>query len=86
MGGEAVAQSFTHIIVDEVHERDKLSDFLLTVLRDMLDRLGNHHHSVAVIAIHVAGSVADPDSGSGAFLTTGTRDGYIIRIRDTDPG
>ena len=38
MGGESVAQSFTHIIVDEVHERDKLSDFLLTVLKDMLER------------------------------------------------
>jgi hypothetical protein len=67
MGGEAVAQSFTHIIVDEVHERDKLSDFLLTVLRDMLDRLGIHH----------CASVADPDPGSGALLTPGTgiRDG-----------
>jgi hypothetical protein len=69
MGGEAVAQSFTHIIVDEVHERDKLSDFLLTVLRDMLDRLGHHHHPayLAVVAfVHVAGSVADPDPGTCA--------------------
>ncbi len=54
-----MAQSFTHIIVDEVHERDKLSDFLLTVLRDMLDRLGNR-----------GVSVSDPDPGSGAFLTS----------------
>jgi hypothetical protein len=60
MGGEAVAQSFTHIIVDEVHERDKLSDFLLTVLRDMLDRLGRWYYCA---------SVADPDPGSSAFLT-----------------
>jgi len=33
-----VAQTFTHSIVDEIHERDKLSDFLLIVLRDILDR------------------------------------------------
>ena len=28
--------SVTHIIIDEVHERDRFSDFLLTVLRDAL--------------------------------------------------
>ena len=28
--------SITHIIIDEVHERDRFSDFLLTVLRDAL--------------------------------------------------
>ncbi|KAI3728618.1 hypothetical protein L6452_17257 [Arctium lappa] len=26
----------THIIVDEIHERDRFSDFMLTILRDML--------------------------------------------------
>jgi hypothetical protein len=33
-------------------------------------------------------NVADPDPGSGAFLTPGSgiRDGYKIRIRDPDPG
>ena len=28
----------THIFVDEVHERDKFSDFLLIALRDALPR------------------------------------------------
>ncbi len=27
----------THIVVDEVHERDKNTEFLLIVLRDMLE-------------------------------------------------
>ncbi|XP_008451835.2 DExH-box ATP-dependent RNA helicase DExH6 isoform X3 [Cucumis melo] len=31
-----VASDLTHIIVDEVHERDRYSDFILTILRDLL--------------------------------------------------
>ena len=28
----------SHVIVDEIHERDKLSDFLLIILKDLLSR------------------------------------------------
>ena len=38
MGGLEALSSVTHIIVDEIHERDKFSDFLLTVLRDALKK------------------------------------------------
>ncbi len=33
MSGRQVLKTITHILVDEIHERDKFSDFLLTVLR-----------------------------------------------------
>ncbi|XP_017315800.1 3'-5' RNA helicase YTHDC2 isoform X2 [Ictalurus punctatus] len=39
MAGDAVLSSVTHIIVDEVHERDGLTDFLLTKLRDVLQKM-----------------------------------------------
>ncbi|WOK99561.1 DExH-box ATP-dependent RNA helicase DExH6 [Canna indica] len=29
-------QEITHVIVDEIHERDRFSDFMLTILRDLL--------------------------------------------------
>ncbi|XP_068103375.1 3'-5' RNA helicase YTHDC2 isoform X2 [Hyperolius riggenbachi] len=35
MGGDSTLSTVTHIIVDEVHERDRFSDFLLTKLRDV---------------------------------------------------
>ena len=38
MGGDAALGTLTHIIVDEIHERDRFSDFLLTVLRDTLNK------------------------------------------------
>ena len=38
MGGLEALNSISHIIVDEIHERDKFSDFLLTVLRDALKK------------------------------------------------
>ena len=41
MGGDAVLSTITHIIVDEVHEREAMSDFLVTVLRDSLARHRN---------------------------------------------
>lgn len=31
-------QGITHIVVDEVHERDRFADFMLILLRDMLPR------------------------------------------------
>lgn len=41
MSGDAVLESLTHIIIDEVHERDKLSDFLLICLRESLRKGAN---------------------------------------------
>ncbi|XP_072938114.1 3'-5' RNA helicase YTHDC2-like [Epargyreus clarus] len=38
MAGESALTGVTHIFVDEVHERDKFSDFLLVALRDALPR------------------------------------------------
>ena len=38
MGGTNSLNSVTHIIVDEVHERDRFSDLLLTVLRELVPR------------------------------------------------
>ena len=37
-GGLDILESLTHIIIDEIHERDSMSDFLITVLRDALIR------------------------------------------------
>lgn len=38
MGGDSALTGVTHILVDEVHERDKFSDFLLIALRDALPK------------------------------------------------
>ncbi|KAL2100516.1 hypothetical protein ACEWY4_004910 [Coilia grayii] len=39
MAGDATLSTVTHVIVDEVHERDGLSDFLLTKMRELLHRM-----------------------------------------------
>ncbi|XP_060769254.1 3'-5' RNA helicase YTHDC2 isoform X2 [Neoarius graeffei] len=39
MAGDGVLSTVTHVIVDEVHERDGLTDFLLTKMRDMLQKM-----------------------------------------------
>ncbi|XP_063065850.1 3'-5' RNA helicase YTHDC2 [Engraulis encrasicolus] len=39
MAGDATLSTVTHVIVDEVHERDGLSDFLLTKLRELLSKM-----------------------------------------------
>ncbi|XP_029300796.1 3'-5' RNA helicase YTHDC2 isoform X2 [Cottoperca gobio] len=39
MSGDASLTTVTHVIVDEVHERDGLTDFLLTKLRDVLQKI-----------------------------------------------
>ncbi|XP_068190442.1 3'-5' RNA helicase YTHDC2 isoform X2 [Antennarius striatus] len=39
MSGDASLTNVTHVIVDEVHERDGLTDFLLTKLRDILQNI-----------------------------------------------
>lgn len=41
MSGESNLANVTHIIVDEVHERDKFCDFLLIALRDLLNKFRN---------------------------------------------
>lgn len=38
MGGENSLNTVTHVILDEVHERDRFSDLLLAVLKDHLTR------------------------------------------------
>ncbi|KAM9330935.1 3'-5' RNA helicase YTHDC2 [Gastrophryne carolinensis] len=38
MGGDSTLTTVTHVIVDEVHERDRFSDFLLTKLRDVIKK------------------------------------------------
>uniref|UniRef100_A0A1A8UM43 RNA helicase n=1 Tax=Nothobranchius furzeri TaxID=105023 RepID=A0A1A8UM43_NOTFU len=39
MAGDTSLTTVTHVIVDEVHERDGLTDFLLTKLRDVLQKI-----------------------------------------------
>uniref|UniRef100_A0A673WHB1 YTH N6-methyladenosine RNA binding protein C2 n=1 Tax=Salmo trutta TaxID=8032 RepID=A0A673WHB1_SALTR len=41
MAGDSTMSTVTHVIVDEVHERDGLSDFLLIKIRDMLQTMPN---------------------------------------------
>ncbi|KAM6230632.1 3'-5' RNA helicase YTHDC2 [Porphyrio hochstetteri] len=38
MAGDSMLSTVTHVIVDEVHERDRYSDFLLIKLRDVLQK------------------------------------------------
>ena len=40
-GDQHALSSLTHVIVDEIHERDRFSDFLLAVLRDSLSKFRN---------------------------------------------
>lgn len=41
MGGDASIATVTHIIVDELHERDRFSDFLIAIMRDLLLKFRN---------------------------------------------
>uniref|UniRef100_A0A674GN11 RNA helicase n=1 Tax=Taeniopygia guttata TaxID=59729 RepID=A0A674GN11_TAEGU len=41
MAGDSALSTVTHVIVDEVHERDRFSDFLLIKLRDVLKNQNN---------------------------------------------
>ena len=43
MFGETSVANISHIIIDEVQERDKFCDFLLIVLRDLLSKFRNLH-------------------------------------------
>uniref|UniRef100_A0A665VRT2 RNA helicase n=1 Tax=Echeneis naucrates TaxID=173247 RepID=A0A665VRT2_ECHNA len=39
MAGDTTLTTVTHVIVDEVHERDGMTDFLLTKMRDVLHKI-----------------------------------------------
>ncbi|XP_061118444.1 3'-5' RNA helicase YTHDC2 [Conger conger] len=39
MAGDSTMSTVTHVILDEVHERDGLCDFLLTKMRDLLQKM-----------------------------------------------
>lgn len=41
--GDSSIANVTHIVLDEVHERDRFCDFLLIVLRDLLVKFRNLH-------------------------------------------
>uniref|UniRef100_T1JES8 RNA helicase n=1 Tax=Strigamia maritima TaxID=126957 RepID=T1JES8_STRMM len=41
IGGDSALATVTHVIVDEIHERDRFSDFLLIILRDCLAKFRN---------------------------------------------
>lgn len=43
---EAGLRGISHVIVDEIHERDINSDFILVVLRDMVRVAGGPVHSL----------------------------------------
>ncbi|KAI8792942.1 ATP-dependent RNA helicase YTHDC2 [Biomphalaria glabrata] len=43
MGGDACLSTVTHILVDEVHERDRFTDFLLLCLKEALPHHPNLH-------------------------------------------
>ena len=40
-GSDAYLSSLTHIIIDELHERDRFADFLMIVLKDVLPKYPN---------------------------------------------
>ena len=40
-GADAYLSSLTHIIIDELHERDRFADFLMIVLKDVLPKYPN---------------------------------------------
>ncbi|XP_043241748.1 3'-5' RNA helicase YTHDC2-like isoform X2 [Amphibalanus amphitrite] len=41
MGGDGALATVTHVIVDEIHERDRFADFLMAVLRDSISKYRN---------------------------------------------
>ncbi|KAM5193048.1 3'-5' RNA helicase YTHDC2 [Mantella aurantiaca] len=53
MGGDSMLSAVTHIIVDEIHERDRFSDFLLTKLRDVMKKHPNLNLILSSAALDV---------------------------------
>ncbi|GAB6019416.1 3'-5' RNA helicase ythdc2 [Chamberlinius hualienensis] len=41
MGSDSALATVTHVVMDEIHERDRFSDFLLIILRDALSKFRN---------------------------------------------
>ncbi|XP_070542906.1 3'-5' RNA helicase YTHDC2-like [Ptychodera flava] len=50
MGGGTSLNPVTHVIVDEIHERDKYSDFLMIQMRDML----SHNKNLKIVLMSAA--------------------------------
>lgn len=42
MGGDNVLNTVTHVIIDEIHERDRYSDFLLLKMKDVIKQSKNN--------------------------------------------
>ena len=47
-------EGVTHIVVDEIHERDKFADFLLIMLRDLLPSKPHLHLVLMSATLNVA--------------------------------
>ncbi|XP_009982820.1 PREDICTED: probable ATP-dependent RNA helicase YTHDC2 [Tauraco erythrolophus] len=54
MAGDSALSTVTHVIVDEVHERDRFSDFLLIKLRDVMQKQTN-------LKLIISSAVVDAD-------------------------
>lgn len=39
MQGDPALKKYSHIILDEIHERDIMCDFVLTILRDVVAKV-----------------------------------------------
>lgn len=44
MQSDPALKKYSHIILDEIHERDTLCDFVLTILRDVAAKVINILH------------------------------------------
>ncbi|XP_072216626.1 3'-5' RNA helicase YTHDC2 isoform X2 [Excalfactoria chinensis] len=53
MAGDSALSTVTHVIMDEVHERDRFSDFLLIKLRDVLQNQTNLKLIISSAALDV---------------------------------
>ncbi|KAK2966090.1 hypothetical protein RJ640_025586 [Escallonia rubra] len=52
IAGDRNLADVTHVIVDEVHERSLLGDFLLIVLKNLIEKQSSHTPKLKVILIH----------------------------------
>lgn len=54
MAGDEALSTVTHVIVDEVHERDGLTDFLLTKMKEVLQKMPNLRLVLSSAALDVS--------------------------------
>ena len=64
---------YTHVIIDEIHERDKYTEFLMIALRQIMTRdASSKLHLVLMSVLHIMGVVSDEHfagaGGSGGGL------------------